>query len=54
MARWSVSQPRGIGARGHCAERCITTAVRSRVETPALAELRFSAATDHRYLTTGS
>ncbi len=35
------------------AERCITTAVRSGAETPALADLMFSAATDHRYLTTG-
>jgi nitrite reductase/ring-hydroxylating ferredoxin subunit len=35
------------------AERCITTAVRSGAEAPALAELMFSAATDHRYLTTG-
>jgi hypothetical protein len=35
------------------AERCITTAVRSGAQTPALADLMFSAATDHRYLTTG-
>jgi len=35
------------------AERCITTAVRSGAKAPALAELMFSAATDHRYLTTG-
>ena len=35
------------------AERCITTAVRSGAEAPALAQLMFSAATDHRYLTTG-
>ena len=35
------------------AERCITTAARSGAEAPALAELLFSAATDHRYLTTG-
>jgi len=35
------------------AERCITTAVRSGVGAPVLADLMFSAATDHRYLTTG-
>jgi nitrite reductase/ring-hydroxylating ferredoxin subunit len=35
------------------AERCITTAVRSGVAAPLLADLMFSAATDHRYLTTG-
>jgi hypothetical protein len=35
------------------AERCITTAVRSGAEVSALADLMFSAATDHRYLTTG-
>jgi nitrite reductase/ring-hydroxylating ferredoxin subunit len=35
------------------AERCITTAVRSGVDAPVLADLMFSAATDHRYLTTG-
>jgi nitrite reductase/ring-hydroxylating ferredoxin subunit len=35
------------------AERCITTAVRAGASTPALAGLLFSAATDHRYLTTG-
>ena len=35
------------------AERCITTAVRSGAAAPALADLMFSAATDHRYLTTG-
>ena len=35
------------------AERCITTAVRSGVAAPVLADLMFSAATDHRYLTVG-
>jgi nitrite reductase/ring-hydroxylating ferredoxin subunit len=35
------------------AERCITTAVRAGADAPVLADLMFSAATDHRYLTTG-
>jgi nitrite reductase/ring-hydroxylating ferredoxin subunit len=35
------------------AERCITTAARSGAEATALADLMFSAASDHRYLTTG-
>jgi nitrite reductase/ring-hydroxylating ferredoxin subunit len=35
------------------AERCITTAVRSGADSSALADMMFSAATDHRYLSTG-
>jgi nitrite reductase/ring-hydroxylating ferredoxin subunit len=35
------------------AERCITTAVRSEAKASALADMMFSAATDHRYLTMG-
>ena len=35
------------------AERCITTAVRAGAGTQALADMMFTAATDHRYLTIG-
>jgi nitrite reductase/ring-hydroxylating ferredoxin subunit len=35
------------------AERCITSAVQAGADAPALADLMFSAATDHRYLSGG-